>query len=96
MEYDYEGAIKAGANPDDVLKYLSNKHKYDYEGAISAGANRDDVIKYLATKQEVSSVAEQPNFIQCGQVANLFQAFDIFNIKIVFGLASFFDAVFLF
>jgi len=54
MAYDYQGAIASGANPDDVVKYLSSNTGYDATGAITAGANRNDVLKYMAnlpTKQ---------------------------------------------
>jgi len=48
MSYDYQGAIKAGANPDDVLNYMASQTGYKATEAIKAGANRDDVFKYMA------------------------------------------------
>lgn len=49
MAYDYQGAISAGANPSDVLKYLGDQTGYDYQGAITAGANQNDVMSYMST-----------------------------------------------
>jgi len=48
MAYDYQGAIKAGANPDDVLNYMASQTGYKAQEAVKAGANRDDVLKYMA------------------------------------------------
>lgn len=46
--YDYQGAISAGANPDDVVKYLAGQTGYNADGALKAGANRNDVLAYMA------------------------------------------------
>jgi hypothetical protein len=46
--YDYQGAIKAGANPTDVLNYMASKTGYDATGAVKAGADQNDVMSYMA------------------------------------------------
>ncbi len=55
MAYDYQGAIKAGANPNDVINYLAKQNNYDAQGALKAGANPQDVLKYLANKEPGST-----------------------------------------
>src|ERR1700749_1008947 len=48
MAYDYQGAISAGANPSDVINYLSKQTGYNSQGALQAGANPQDVLKYMS------------------------------------------------
>lgn len=48
MPYDYQGAINAGANQNDVINYMSGQTNYDAQGAIKAGANPTDVMKYMS------------------------------------------------
>ena len=45
--YDYQGAIKAGANASDVLNYMASQTGYDATSAIKAGANQNDVMSYM-------------------------------------------------
>lgn len=46
--YDYQGAIKAGANPQDVMKYMATNTGYNAAGALKAGAKQNDVLSYMA------------------------------------------------
>lgn len=48
MAYDYQGALNAGANINDVLGYVAKQTGYDAQGAIKAGANPTDVLKYMS------------------------------------------------
>src|SRR5665213_54378 len=49
MAYDYQGAINAGANPNDVVNYLSTQTGYKAQDAIKAGAKQADVLKYMSS-----------------------------------------------
>lgn len=49
MAYDYQGAIKAGANPTDVMNYMASQTGYKAQQAVQAGANPQDVMGYMAT-----------------------------------------------
>jgi hypothetical protein len=47
--FDVNGALKAGANEDQVLGYLHSKTpNFDVDGALNAGASKRQVIDYLA------------------------------------------------
>jgi len=48
MAYNYQGAIQAGANPSDVINYLSKQTGYNSQGALQAGANPNDVLRYMS------------------------------------------------
>lgn len=61
MAYDYEGAIAAGAKPEDIISYLAKQNNYDAQGAITAGAKPDDVLKYLSVNVNKPSAAKLVN-----------------------------------
>jgi hypothetical protein len=62
--YDYQGAIKAGADPNDVVKYLADQTGYNADGAIKAGANQNDVLAYMAKLPLKTAQPSAPNLGQ--------------------------------
>ena len=59
MAYDFNGAIQAGANPQDVMNYMAQQTGYNASGAVSAGAKPADVMAYMAA-MPAKSTAETP------------------------------------
>lgn len=48
MAYNYQAAIQAGANPNDVINYMASQTGYKAQDAVQAGANPQDVMSYMA------------------------------------------------
>lgn len=60
MAYDYQSALKAGANEDQVLDYLNKTRGYNVEGALQAGASKSQIIDYLAKTEKPSYLEPKP------------------------------------
>jgi len=60
MEFDVQGALKAGYSPAQIADYLGSQSEFDVGGARKAGYSDDQVITYLtgAAIPEVAPVKE--------------------------------------
>jgi hypothetical protein len=47
--FDVEGARRAGASDDDILKHLTQTRGFDVQGALKAGATKQGIITHLST-----------------------------------------------
>ena len=54
MNFDYLGALRAGASPEDIAEYLSKERGYNLEGALKAGAPIMGVVEYLSKERPLS------------------------------------------
>jgi hypothetical protein len=49
IDYDVEGAVRAGLRAPEIAEYLSSQTNYDYRGARDAGISDDEIIAELST-----------------------------------------------
>ena len=60
MDFDVEGARKAGYSDKDIAEYLASKSEFDTAGALKAGYNYGDVVNYLVSKTPAAPAAPAP------------------------------------
>jgi len=57
IDYDLEGALKAGVTPREIAQALSERANHDYEAAEKAGVSDDEIINLLSTARMPSRTA---------------------------------------
>lgn len=70
MAYNYQAAIQAGADPNDVINYMASQTGYKAQQAVQAGANPQDVMAYMANLPSggQSSPSNQPSDASLGGI----------------------------
>jgi hypothetical protein len=53
IDYDVEGALKAGVDANDIVSYLAAETGYDEAGAKAAGLTNDDIIAHLTDTRQI-------------------------------------------
>ena len=59
MNFDVEGARKAGYSDKEIAEYLASKSDFDTAGAIKAGYGYGEVVDYLVKKPTAAPAPKQ-------------------------------------
>ena len=54
VDYDVEGALKAGVDANDIVSYLAAETGYDAVGEKAAGRTNDDIIAHLTDRRQIA------------------------------------------
>ena len=68
INYDLEGALRAGVTPPEIAQSLAERANYDYEGARDAGVSDDEIINLLSTARMPSRTAATAEGITRGAI----------------------------
>src|ERR1035437_5630573 len=62
IDFDYQGAVKAGYSPQEVQDYLKNSHgvDFDVQGAKKAGYSDSEIGDYIKSIPSKSTNQPQP------------------------------------
>lgn len=70
QRFDYEGAVNAGYNDDEILPFLTEKFpRFDFSGAQGAGYNLREISDFLSSRKPEHSGHERSGLEKGGRLA---------------------------